>query len=446
MAVRLPGSSLVRKLHERGLLLPIVVGLVVVGILAQGFLQRSPEPDPEEPANDGVAALAPTPTPFRPDLEKVPLTYISDYWLQLGESAHDLLVTFGEAQLTGVRVSQGYALASVEAADMVRAAPSEAPEGQLVAVDGRRGLALFRLAGDVGAPPRPPTGSAHAGAWIAAVTMDPESGLRVAPGHLVSAPSRVDPWLDVALEFPSSFDVAAVVDLDSHLVGVALRRPDGVRVLSAETVGEMIDELASSPSCRAVDVAPIPDDVRAALRLKEGVVVGSVVEAAFASPPDLLPGDVLLQLAGEHLSSPEDFAGAWDSQEPGSQVRFLVSRGSRRLVRRTEMPGRDCRPDGQTPRELPRLGAVVQWARPPGGGDPDAPAGFRILHVPAGSAAGEAGLETGDVVVAVDGASLAWPEARKLLEPDWSRGQVPVLTVRRGGGVRLTAPPAGQEE
>ncbi|MCG6928736.1 MAG: hypothetical protein LJF30_25955 [Acidobacteria bacterium] len=446
MAVRLPGSSYVRRLHERGLLLPIVVSLVVVGILVQGYLQRSPVPDPEEPADDATSTLPTTSAPFRPDLEKVPLTYFSDYWLQLGERAHDLLVSLGEAQMAGVRVSQGYALSSVAAADAVRVAPGDAPEGQLVAVDGRRGAALFRLTGEVGASPRPSSAALHAGAWIAAVTLDPERGLQVVPGHLVSAPSAAARWLHVAISFPDSFDVAAIVDLDSHLVGVALRRPDGVRVLTVPAATAMVDRLASSPSCRAVDVAPIPDAVRAALHLKEGVVVETVATTAFASPPDLLPGDVLLQLAGEQLSSPEEFAEAWDSQRPGSRVRYLVSRGSRRLVRRIEMPGRDCRPDGESPREIPQLGAVVQWAPGPEAAGPGAGPGFRVLHVPAKSRAAAAGIEPGDVVVAVDGTPLAWPDARRLLDPEWASGHVPVLTVQRGDSVRLTTPPESQEE
>jgi hypothetical protein len=427
-------------LSERPLFLPVVVSLLVLGILVHGFLQRGSEVAPEESAGSDPAARAPTPTPFRPDLEKVPLTYFSDYWLQLGERAHDLLVTFGQAALTGVRVSQGYALSSVEAADMVRAAPGDVPEGQLVAVDARRGLALFRLTADVGTTPRPAAGFLHAGAWIAAVTMDSQRGLQVAPGYLASASSGASPWLDVAVAFPPTFDVAAVVDLDSRLVGVAFRGPDGVKVLSAEAAGALVDELASSPSCRAVDVAPIPDALSAALRVKDGVVVEAVAVEAFAAPPDLLPGDVLLQMAGEQLSSPEDFAEIWDRQEPGSQVRLLVSRGSRRLVRRTEMPGRDCRPAWMMPREMPRLGAVVQWARAAG------TRGFRVLHVPEESPAAKAGIEIGDIVITVDGRPLAWPEARQLLAPDWSSDRVPVLALRRGDALVLAAPPVGEGE
>ena len=84
MAVRLPGSSSIRRIHERGLLVPSLVVLVVAAVLGQGFLSRDGHgTDPQEPTP--AAVPTPTATPFRPDLEKIPLTYFSDYWLQLGE-------------------------------------------------------------------------------------------------------------------------------------------------------------------------------------------------------------------------------------------------------------------------------------------------------------------------------------------------------------------------
>jgi membrane-associated protease RseP (regulator of RpoE activity) len=442
MAAELPESSFIRRLHDRGLLLPIVVGLVVIGVLAQGFLTREGGGDVEEPKP--YAIPSPTSTPFRPELEKIPLTYFSDYWLQLGERAHHLLVDLGEAQVTGVRVSRGYALSSIAAADAVTVAPGEVPEGQLVAVDGREGAALFRLPADVGAAPFPTATALHAGAWLAAVTVDEEHGLKVTPGHLTSSPLSGAPLLDVAIAFPASLDVAAIVDLDARLAGVALRSPDGVRVVSAEAAGSLVARLASNPACRAVDVAPLSDPVRKAMRLTGGVAVEQVAVGAFASPPDLRPGDVLLQLGNKSLSTPEEFVEAWDSQEPGSRARFLVARGGRRLVRRAEVPGRDCRPDSATPRELPLLGAVVQWTA--GGRAPrPADAGFRLLHIPEGTPAAAAGLEAGDVLVAVDGTPLAWPDARRLLAT-WKSRHVPVLTVHHGEAARLLVLPEEPEQ
>jgi S1-C subfamily serine protease len=436
MVARQQGSSSSFRFPDRGGLVLAIVLLVVAGILAHGVLGRSGSESPEETAP--AATPSPTATPFRPDLEKIPLTYFSDYWLQLGERAHQYLVVLGEARLTGVRVSPGYALSSVAAADAATAAPGEVPEGQLVAVDAWEGVALFRLAADIGASPLPTASPSHAGAWLAAVTMDERRGLQVIPGHLISTPTPGSRLLDVAIPFPASLNVAAVVDLDARLAGVALRSPHGVRVVSAEAAGRLVARLASNPACRAVEVASLPERVQDALRIQGGVVVRRLSAEAFVTPPDLVPGDVILQVGSSRVSSPEEFAEAWDAHEPGSPVRFLLARGSRRIVRRTELPGRDCRPDGATPREMPLLGAVVQWAGHTS--SPDADPGYRLLYVPAESRAGKAGLEAGDVLVAVDGRPLSWPEARLLLQP-WKGSDEPVLTVRHGERVRLAVLP-----
>jgi S1-C subfamily serine protease len=436
VTARPPGGSFPDKLHHNVLLLPTVLILVVAGLLVHGFLQRD-EYTTQAQESELAPAPSPTATPFRPELEKVPLSYFSDYWLQLGERSHDLLLTLGEAQVTAVRVTRGYALGSLAAADAVTAAPGHAPEGELVAANGKLGLALFRVADELGAPPRPVADSLHAGAWLMAVTSDPDQGLQVTPGHLVSAPPPEAQRLDVAIDFAPALDAAAVVDLDGRLAGVALRGPSGVQVLSTEAARAIIEGLAARPSCRAVDVAPLSEDVAAALRVMDGVVVETVASEAFVSPPDLRPGDVLLQLGAIRLPDPSVFAQTWDSLEPGSRARFLIARGGRRVVRRIELPGRDCRPAGSTPRELPLLGSVVQWSM---GGEEgrDTETGFRVLNVPSASPAAAAGLQRDDLLVAVDGEALAWPDARSLLDDDWGRGQTPVFTVRRGNTARLT--------
>jgi S1-C subfamily serine protease len=313
-----------------------------------------------------------------------------------------------------------------------------------VAVNGREGAALFRLDADVGTEPLPTADSLHAGAWLAAVTLDEDHDLQVTPGHLASTAAPGAQRLDVAIAFPRSLEVAAVVDLDARLVGVALRSPDGVRVIPAQAARNLVDRLVSNPACRAIGVAPLTDPVRGALRLNGGVVVARLDRRAFATPPDLRPGDVILQLGSHRLGTPDDFVEAWDGQEPGARVRFLIARGGRRIVRRAEWPGRDCRPDSATPREVPLLGAVVQWTdgRETAGATP---AGFRLLHVPADSRAAAAGMVSGDILGAVDGTPLTWPDARRLLAP-WKGRRVPVLTVHRGDVTALLVLPEETDE
>ena len=70
----------IRSLQARGLVFPIIAALAVIAALVHGALNR------ESPAEAAPrVAEEPAPPPFvRPDLEKGPLTYVSDYWLQLG--------------------------------------------------------------------------------------------------------------------------------------------------------------------------------------------------------------------------------------------------------------------------------------------------------------------------------------------------------------------------
>jgi S1-C subfamily serine protease len=87
---------------------------------------------------------------------------------------------------------------------------------------------------------------------------------------------------------------------------------------------------------------------------------------------------------------------------------------------------------------------VVQWTdgrETAGASDP----GFRILHVPGDTRAAAAGIATGDILSAVDGKPLAWPDARRLLAP-WKSRRVPVLTVRRGDVTRLLILPEETDE
>ena len=77
--------SRLHRTHVHRFIFPLVIVLVVAVVLIQGFYNRAPAPaapvsdDPiEEPSESPLAPLS-----IRPDLEKTPLTYVSDYWLQV---------------------------------------------------------------------------------------------------------------------------------------------------------------------------------------------------------------------------------------------------------------------------------------------------------------------------------------------------------------------------
>jgi hypothetical protein len=439
-----PRSSFIRSLHTRGLLLPILLLAVVGGLLVHGAL--SPRPG-TPPGGDAAATPTPSPsaTPFRPELEKIPLTYFSDYWLQLAARAQRGLVTLGRAGIPGVRVRARLALTAIDAADVVSAEGGDSTQGRLVAADAHEGLALFELAADARSEPLPVAEGLHAGNWLAAVNLDPERGLQIVPGHLVSAASEGGEDLDVSMDFPPSLVMAAVVDLDGRLAGVAARHRGRVRVLSAAAADALADRLAAGPVCRGLQVASLPRPVRSALRLQTGVLVTAAWPEAFPAAPNLRPGDVLLQWNRKEVGSPDAFAAVYDDLEPGALVTFVVSRGGQRIEAQAEMPGRDGRPSGMTPREIPGLGAVGQWIPAPAAGG-DGASGVRLLKVPDASPAARAGLEERDLILAVDSRPLGWPAARRFLNAAPPAGDGRVLTILRGGAVRLTALPGTPEE
>ena len=108
--LRLP---VVRTLHQRQLLFPAIVVIVVAVVLLEGTLERS---RPAE-ANEESSFDEPAPRPvIRSELEKTPLTYFSDYWSQLAEGARPKLTAIGSSGTPAILVGSGMALTTLEPA------------------------------------------------------------------------------------------------------------------------------------------------------------------------------------------------------------------------------------------------------------------------------------------------------------------------------------------
>ena len=249
-------------------------------------------------------------------------------------------MTLGRSRIPAVRVRPGSALTTIAGADFVVAEPAEASEGRLVVGDARQGVALFHLSPDARAEPLAPASGLRPGSLLAVVTLLPEEGLQVTPATLASTPPESGDDLEVTCSYPASLDIGAIVDLDGDLAGIALRTPRGVRALSARGAGSLADRLAAAAVSRGIEVSALSPDVRAALRVKGGVLVRQVFPDAFSAAPDLEAGDVLLEWAEKLIAGPEDFEEAYDSLPPGRTVRFVVRRGAATGRRR----GRDARP------------------------------------------------------------------------------------------------------
>ncbi len=470
----LPG---VRQLHSRNLLFPAVVVLVVLGVLLQGaFLPVAPE-------SAEAATEPPPPTVFRPDFEKTPLAYAADYWLQVGEQWRPHIILVGRDQTPAIVVAPRLAVSSIRAADDVIAeelalgmrAPSgieaPAPETEaeddapavdsseevvvnepqrpyrLLSVDTEHQVAVFELTTPHRAAPVADLSELQSGAHAIALSLTSEETLRITPGAVVSARvatdypeqgSLVGDTLDLAVAFPEETRVAAVVDLDGGLLGVAFETGNGLQVTPAHLVRDIAREAGESKPCVSIETQDVSEQVRTVLGIREGVFVERVRNEAFFPEPSILAGDIIMRWAGDTVPRRQAFEESYLAGEPGGLVRYLVLREGRRIAGATRMPGPRCRPVGHGIVPFSQLGAVLSWqAAPPE--SVETMSGWRVMSILDGAPAAKAGIERGDLIVAVQGRRLSADNFQESFE-DFEKAPRPaVFTVLRSGRLQLLA-------
>lgn len=190
-----------------------------------------------------------------------------------------------------------------------------------------------------------------------------------------------------------------------------------------------------------------------------GIVVVSVADDGPVARAGLVRGDILLQIDGEALDSASALVRRLAEYEPGDEVKIRVLHGDEVRNLKTTLGSRDGQPYlGLVPADSLVVEREVEVQV--------ASAGAQIVEVIAGSPADEAGLQEGDVIVAVDGADLGAgadlagliakyePGDRVTLQVEGAEGKVREVRVilgdhpdRQGDaylGVRYTADPGLQ--
>lgn len=480
--LRLPG---VRHLHERQLLFPALVLLVVAGVLIHGALDREQAARADLGSTDTTAAESvgadqretsvPVRAPSGPllslrgDLEKTPLTYFSDYWAQLASEMGAHLLKVGATGESGLVVEPGLAVTSIVAADALmavearsrlKAASRETAEttenvdeatgtatdddadveadpwalasSGVRAIDREEGLALVEV--DDGLP-QFAHGDARglaSGSYVGAVTLDRAGAPSITPGYLVSA--AADGSLELSFGPPAS-GLAAVVDLDGFLVGVTYLAPDGARAMAVDALRRKLDAMVQPEPCRAISVAQLDVGVLDLLG-RRGLLIDRVVASAFAPEPSLRAGDVLIEWNGEPVNSVEGFEASYDALEAGQLVRYRVIRGRRTVAGGTVLPDAECRAEAPAVVRLARLGLEVEWRDEADAG------GWIVTTVVPDGPAGLAGVAEDDRLLTVDGRAVAAgdsPRARAAVERLDTSDSPVLLSLGRGDRVTLAA-------
>ena len=476
--LQLPGA---RHLHERQLLFPVLVLIVVAGVLIHGALDRergnaeaaegqSVDAEPRD-AGPPLRALPRARLSLRGDLEKTPLTYFSDYWAQLAAEMGAHLLELGAPGQSGLVIEPGLAVTSVEVADALEAvaararlaaAASETTEtaengdgdtdtdtgtdawtmvsSGVRAVDRTAGLALVEV--DAALPPFVEGNplALPSGSYVGAVTLDVSGAPSITPGYLVSASSDGDLVISTP---PPMTGPAAVVDLDGLLIGVSYLTPDGPRTVPIEVFRRELAGITQQEPCRAISVSSLDADVQDLLGT-HGLLIDRVVASAFVPEPSLRAGDVLIEWNGEPVTTAEGFEAGYDAVGAGELVRYRVIRGRRRVAGGTVLPDAECRPEAPSVVRLVRLGLVVEWRD-----EVDAPAadpanagGWIVTTVVPDGPAGRAGIAEGDRLLGVDGRAVAAggsARARAAIESLDASESPLLLSLLRGDRARLAA-------
>ena len=478
---------IVRTLHERHLLLPAVVILVVSSVLAHGAFVRN-QPVAASSPDVRPAPVAP-PVVRRPDLEKTPLTYFDDYWRQLLERVEGSVVLVGPDSVPAVVVLPGLAITSAEAgeavlAEMERAQmlvpppdagpdppsvvaddttePTGGPESEddpvdaeaealpasglsypygLVAVDSDRGMSLFEVA-DADALLLVPPAAVPSGSYVAAVSRDRAGRAAIAPGHLVAARAdsqpQGDPSLAVSMTLPA-WGATAVVNLDGALVGVGISGADpgrGPRLFSSSVVHRLVAELQRPVLCRPLEVTELGADLLGLLDIDAGLLIEQVRQDAFRPEPSLRAGDILLEWGGEPVTTVDAFETRAAASVSGELNAYRILRGRRQLTGNTILPAQDCQSIADPSVQLLRYGLALRWADGP---PPDATGGWRVGATVDGGPAAFAGIQLDDLVIAIDGRPVVDLDARALFERLEQRGESAIVTLQRADHVRMVA-------
>ena len=445
---------MIGTLWRRGLLFPVgVVGAAAV-VLAQGALARRAETPLPAPSPGQTPTNAESRPSLRPGLEKAPLEYLSDFWLQLGEQARLGIVALGRDGIPVVVVAPGTGVTSLRAADALeRDAASSGSAFRVIGRDLEARLAVVHLDESLARAPLPLSTleSVHPGALAATVSLGPDRGLQITPAHLVAvsladeaAASAAGPppprsTTLVLSVVPRDLAAGAVVDLDGRLIGVAVETGDGrTNVLSAAATDAVVEAVGRGDPCRPIEVASLDPGVARLLGAR-GLLVERVDEDSFAGKPPLRPGDVVVGWDGEAPVSAPGFEDLYAAKPPGSTVSVTVLRGRDRVRTAVRLPASDCRAPSPEPVAIESLGLSLRFEPATAGHR----GGWRVGDLVPGSEAVRAGLLRGDRVLEIDREALAGSEDRPRLAALARRARPTLLTLKRGDRVLLLAlPPA----
>jgi serine protease Do len=301
--------------------------------------------------------------------------------------------------------------------------------------DGVRDLAVVAL------PPRPDDVVAvrgsqpRTGPRYVAVAEATAQGPVIRPVYVgrmdvIPDPRASTPLLSVVALQQTLPQGAAVFGLDGQFIGLAARSGALVTLVPGESLralAQQAHEAPARPGDLGVDVQALTPALARASGAESGVMI-SYVDPRGPAVGELSTGDVISAIDGINVTTTGGFQQLAATRQPGKEVAIAGVRQGKALevtVRAVEAGLRTASvPSGTDPGVVLRAVAKV---------------GLEVVALEPASAAARAGLEPGDLIVAVDGRATSDGSALARAFRTAPSGSALLLTVRRGTGHRVVA-------
>lgn len=239
----------------------------------------------------------------------------------------------------------------------------------------------------------------------------------------------------------------ALVDMAGRLIGIntAIVSGSGGNVgvgfaIPIDLVKTIADQLIAHGSISRGELGVAIQDVTPAiaqamgLKNSVGALVSQVVPNSAAAKAGIKEADVITALNGEPVTDSSKLRNAIGQKNPGTTVRLTLLRDGKELnVTATLNPLRaaETKAPPQTPEEKPlsgmKLGAIPQ-DNPHYGKQK----GVYVMQVEPGSAADEAGIREGDIIISADRVVVSTPSELAQILLKQKKGTPLLLLVERG--------------
>ncbi|OFW98694.1 MAG: hypothetical protein A3E78_12695 [Alphaproteobacteria bacterium RIFCSPHIGHO2_12_FULL_63_12] len=334
----------------------------------------------------------------------------------------------------------------VEDADEIKVRLSDGSEipAKLVGTDPLTDLAVLKV--------DPPKGQAYVqfaddvnlrvGDWVIAVGNPFGLGGSVTSGIVsaIGGQNREGQFLDfVQIDAPINRGNSGgpTFDLKGRVVGVntAIYSPNGGSVgigfaipakVAKETVAQLISAGSVTRGWLGVSIQPVTTDIAAALGRQgtQGALVSEVLEGTPAFKAGFKSGDLVLKLNGREIASPRDLTRGVSALPPGDRAKVTVLRNGVQKDLVVTLGQRDkevVASNGAAPsasedslsKDVGLRTADITEDMRQQFRIPDGVAGVLVTAVKPGSPAEKAGLNTGVVILQVDGAPVTTSAALK---------------------------------